>query len=117
MPDRLPVATVIRMELRAAEVADRPVLGLRITMAALRGSVAALPVTPERARLFGLLEIRDHVSYAGVIADPKIWGRSLELLVHPADWMEVLADADCYAMMSQASADSSSFCGLKVVVE
>lgn len=72
----------------ARETGWQRIVHIRVTVDALAGSVTALPVTPERARTLGrLLAVP-----GGVVADPSDYEGMLELLIHPADWADLLRD-------------------------
>jgi hypothetical protein len=69
-----------------AELQARHIRGIRVTTDALAGSIVALPITPERARSYRLLMIEGR----GAVADPVVYERDLEVLVHPEDWRDFL---------------------------
>jgi len=99
-------ATLTR-EIHSAEAEDRPVAQIRVTPDAIQGSVTTAPMTPERARVLGRLLAMPTVppwpggirglgsSTDEVVAfgDPSN-ERLLEILVHPDDWRQLLAEVD-----------------------
>lgn len=79
-------------EIDSATMLARPLLHIRVTTDALRGSPAAVPITPERARRVRLRAFEGRDGEAVVDGDPEVYLRSLEIVVHPADWADVLAE-------------------------
>jgi hypothetical protein len=63
------------------------IVHIRVTVDALQGSPVSVPITPERARAIGRLMM---VPGGSVVADPRDYETKLELLMHPADYCEVL---------------------------
>lgn len=87
------LASIMREQHDARATGYKRIVHIRVTTDALPGSVTSLPVTPERARVIGrLLAVQD----LGVVADPNSTETLLELLIHPADWAELLTDDDKY---------------------
>jgi hypothetical protein len=74
-------------EINHAELDDRRVRALRVTTDAVAGSLAAMPITPERARTVGRLWMLEDST---VVAEDLLY--DLELLVHPSDWYALLAE-------------------------
>jgi hypothetical protein len=95
-------------EIAAAEEGMRPVGHVRVSRDVIPGSPVCVPVTPERARTIALRAVKD-----GVIADPSVWMRQLEIVVHPQDWMEYLRDMDT-RWMSESRLDVDTFRGIPV---
>lgn len=91
----MPVSIIeaIYDEFRAARDAARPVLHVRVSLAAIPGSVITTPLSPERARA-----LRPYVIHLqgrdtpDALADPEVVERALELVLHPEDWARLLAD-------------------------
>ena len=78
-----------------AEREDACVVRIRVTRDAVCGSVVAVPVTPERARVLArLVLVRDDRGSAAVVADPAYYEHLREVLIHPADWMDLLASGE-----------------------
>lgn len=73
------VAEAIQRELTAARDAARPVASVRVTESALPGAVAAVSLSPERARSLEL--------------DAVLAEQAVEVLLHPDDY-EQLADGE-----------------------
>lgn len=73
------VADAIRRELDDARGAERPVASVRVTDSALRGAVAAVSLSPERAEALRL---------SAPLAEAAV-----EVLLHPDDYDE-LGDED-----------------------
>jgi hypothetical protein len=97
------VFDTVRSELRDAQALDRPVVWIRVSPDALRGSVVTTPVTPERLRTMALREVQDgQGSSVGVIADPDIAERAMEIVMHPEDWRDLLTDAEAYGAVEFA---------------
>ena len=82
--------SLIRGELNDAALGYQEIVHIRVTMEALLGSPVSVPVTPERARTLAQLRLLPN---GAVVADPVSYERLLELLIHPADWVEVLKEA------------------------
>src|ERR1700759_1212361 len=81
----------ILREVHRAREQMRPVTQVRVTTDALEGTIAAAPVTPERARVLGKLR----ATPVGVISDPPN-ERLLEILIHPEDWKQLLMRTDSH---------------------
>lgn len=113
------VFEAVEREIRTTEETGyKQIVRVRITMDALKGTPVALPVTPERARVAGALRaIPDpRTGEALVVADPA-WGeRFLELLLHPADWLEARHFASSYGAHLDAG-EKPTLMGLPVEVE
>lgn len=75
----------------------RPVTQVRVSTDAIEGTIAAVPVTPERARNLGKLR----ATPAGVISDPPN-ERLLEILIHPEDWKQLLMRTDPHGAIGLA---------------
>lgn len=82
-------------EIRQAREQDREVRWIRVTADAIPGSIVTTPITPERARQIALRAEPDFGSDYTVDTDPKLILRpSLEIVVHPEDWAELLKDPE-----------------------
>ncbi len=89
------VLAAIHRELNdAAMTGYKRIVHMRVTTDALPGSITSVPVTPERARALGrLLLVPDaNGQPLGVVADPMDYEKMLELLIHPADWHDLLLE-------------------------
>jgi hypothetical protein len=95
-----PATAVLRREIDSADEAMRPIIQVRVSTDALRGTPAAVALTPERLRVLGHCE---HDFHNG--ASP------VEILVHPEDWAEALAEIPDLG----AGVDLTQFYGYKVV--
>lgn len=85
---------VLRREINYAREQDRPIVQVRVTADALRGSISTVPVSPERARVLGTLTMVP----VGDEGDSAVVGaaeneRLLEVIVHPEDWRDLLVEA------------------------
>lgn len=97
------IASIHRELHDARATGYKRIVHIRVTADALAGSVTSVPVTPERARVLGkLLMIRSpgEPLDGAVIADPADAEALLELLMHPLDWAELLADLDAIGYVS-----------------
>jgi hypothetical protein len=84
------VFRAIAHEVYEARAALRPITHIRVTRDALAGTVAALPITPERART-----IRLRAFPGGTVeADFGETERLLEIVIHPEDWRTLLTERD-----------------------
>jgi hypothetical protein len=102
-------------EVRCAQELDRPLSHIRVTVDALKGSPVLVPITPERARQIRLVAVEDRGEFT-VEADPEVWLRQLELLVHPADWMEVQIDSGAWRyLVGPSPLRAFSFAGVAVI--
>jgi hypothetical protein len=72
------VAAAIRREIDDARAAERPVASVRVTEAGLKGAVAAVSLSPERAQALDL--------------DKAMAEAAVEILVHPDDYEELLEE-------------------------
>lgn len=87
-------AVVHRQIVEADETGYKRIVHVRVTTDAICGSMAAVPVTPERARAIGKLVALPDVGALAytVAADPQWYERALELLIHPEDWIALLRE-------------------------
>lgn len=77
-------------ELREAEEAYRSIVQIRVSTDGIPGAPATTPLTPERARQFGLMAVPANDGVA-VVADPHAQ-HLLEVVVHPKDWADLLKE-------------------------
>lgn len=84
----------------AAETGYREIVSIRVTPLAIRGSILAVQLSPERARILGKLRM---VEGQGVIADPEWCETHEELLIHPADWSTLLNDCSVYPYINSGA--------------
>lgn len=102
----------ITREIHSAEEQGRPIAQVRVTTAAIPGSVTTAPMTPERARVLGrLLAMPSFPPLRGVrglgsetdeivvFGDPT---NLLEILVHPEDWRQLLTEVDKLWMLDRS---------------
>lgn len=98
------IAALLEREAVEACIACRDIIQIRVTADALPGSPVALSLTPERVRQHAL------VGYTqGVIADLRWQDRTLEIIMHPDDWRDVLVDAEltrAYAVRQSPKGDT-----------
>jgi hypothetical protein len=80
------IAAIFR-ECNAADGQMRPIIHARLTTDAIPGSIAAMPVTPERARTLGKLW-----AFPDGTIEAAYDGRALEILIHPEDWHGLLKE-------------------------
>jgi hypothetical protein len=69
-------------------MAARTIIRIRVTTDAVRDSMLAAPITPERSRTLGRLMALEG---GAVEAEPS---NALELLVHPEDYQQLLWERD-----------------------
>lgn len=79
----------VHRELDDAIINGQQVVQIRVTSDALQGSIVALPITPERARVIGQVMI---LETGGVVADLH-HENVAELMVHSLDWMQLRSAA------------------------
>ena len=84
------IFAALHSEIRHAREQDRPVVHVRVAKDALPGTVAAMPVTPERARALGTLLLLPDETIVGSPVNERL----LELLIHPEDWRGLLVEKD-----------------------
>lgn len=85
---------------RAAETGYREIVSIRVTPLAIQGSLLAVLVSPERARVLGKLRMLEG---QGVVADPAWCEEHEELLIHPRDWMDLLSDQTVFRYISMGT--------------
>ena len=102
-----PCATLMR-EIASAQEQDRPLLHIRVTPDALRGTPASLPVTPERLRVLYPESVK-----LGLIENGLVPHHGMELVVHPEDWRDVLKVVMPYASPTANRGDE--FMGYPVI--
>lgn len=111
------VLDAIRRELESARAAALDVRHVRVTHAALAGSVVLAPLSPERVRA-----LRPYVvaldclgGEALALCDPEAVERWREVLVHPADWQAALLARPAHDGRFSAAVTPTSVYGLPVV--
>ena len=94
-------------ERRYAREQLKDIVHIRVTADAFKGTVTAVPITPERARVLGkLLAVPGDGPLAGtVVPHPGDYERMLEILVHPEDWRDLLVDAEAYTAVDLGEID------------
>jgi hypothetical protein len=92
MAARVNVLDAIRHEARDVEARALELVHVRVTAHAIPGTIAALPLTPERARALEPLVVDLQGLGPVAIADPES-ERRVEIVVHPRDWIEALMSA------------------------
>lgn len=105
----------IKREIWYAREQARPLLRIRVTTDALQGSPVAVPITPEQARQIRLVAVPLPEGETAVEADPHVYMRALELIVHPADWSDVLAHPIMRYVLPGDDGRIREFMGLPVV--
>lgn len=80
---------ILQREIDSAGEQDREILHVRVTLDALRGSPASVPVTLERLRALDWDHEGRHMHGRDGFASNA---SPLELLVHPSDWSDALGE-------------------------
>lgn len=107
------VLDTIRRELDDAEATGwQKIVQVRVTTDALPASPVTVPITPERARTMSAMRMMPD----GIVADPASYEGMLEVLLHPEDWQDVLADAERFAVqMATRPGEPNRIFGIPVV--
>jgi hypothetical protein len=68
------------------------IVHIRVTTDAIQGAPVSVPITPERARVLARLMMVPTQPEPTVVADPMDYETMMEIVMHPADYCDVLKE-------------------------